>query len=68
VPLDTPTQVAGVDPAAGREPTLDVLEALARGEIDVAEAERRLAAVPAAGVDHAHEADDAHRTEDQGHG
>jgi len=43
--LDAPTQPAGGGAPPGREPTLDVLEALARGEIGVLEAERRLAAM-----------------------
>jgi hypothetical protein len=58
-PLDAPTQPAGRGDQPGREPTLDVLEALARGEIDVLEAERRLAAVPSP---------DRHHAEDGHHG
>lgn len=51
--LDAPTQPAGGGLPPVREPTLDVLEALARGEIDVLEAERRLAAVQSADPHHA---------------
>ena len=52
LPAVTPVAVAGVDDAGQASPdsaaTLAVLEALARGEIDVTEAERRLGAT----VDH----------------
>jgi len=52
-PSAAPEDAAPAPPAAPPpgEPSLDVLEALARGEIDVAEAERRLAA--GAGADRA---------------
>ena len=41
-----PARSAPARSAAAGDPTLDVLEALARGEIDVLEAERRLGAMP----------------------
>jgi hypothetical protein len=48
-PLDAPNQPIGGVGATVSLPTLDVLEALARGDIDVTEAERRLAAMQAGG-------------------